>query len=184
MPTVLSHPAVPLALGLGLGRGVISRRLLVCGVIGSVLPDLDVIAFHFGIPYAAEFGHRGMSHSLLFAFAVALLGACFCRPLQSGFLCAFLFLFAAIASHGLLDAFTNGGLGIALLWPWSDYRFFAPVQAIEVSPLGLARFFSERGIVVLKSELVWVWLPAIVVGMLLRAARRASTRGNPGGGSC
>jgi inner membrane protein len=181
MPTIFTHPAVPLALGLGLGRGVISTRLLVCGVIGSVLPDLDVIAFRFGIPYAAEFGHRGVSHSLLFAFAVAILGACFCRRLHSGFVRTLLFLFVAVGSHGLLDAFTNGGLGIALLWPWSDYRFFASVQVIEVAPLSLIRFLSERGIVVLKSELVWVWLPAIVIAMLMRSARFVLTFRNTKG---
>lgn len=176
MPTVFTHPAVPLALGLGLGRGLISRRLLVGGVIGSVLPDLDVAAFRFGIPYAAEFGHRGFSHSLLFALLVALLGACFCRSLRTSFLRALLFLFAAGGSHGLLDAFTNGGLGIALFWPWSDERFFAPVRVIEVSPLSLGAFLSARGVVVLQSELIWVWLPACAVGMLLKTARLVLTR--------
>lgn len=67
MPPVFTHPAVPLAIGVGLGRGAVSGRLLACGVIGSVLPDLDVLAFRFGIPYAAEFGHRGVSHSLALA---------------------------------------------------------------------------------------------------------------------
>jgi inner membrane protein len=171
MPTVFTHPAIPLAIGLGLGRKVISSRLLLCGAIGSILPDLDVIAFRVGIPYSAEFGHRGFSHSLLFAFLVAILAACFFQWLQTSFFRSFLFLFVAVASHGLLDTFTNGGLGIALLWPWSEHRYFAPFHPIEVSPLGLGRFLSERGVAVLKSELFWVWLPAIALGIILAAGR-------------
>jgi inner membrane protein len=173
VPTLFSHPAIPLAVGLGLGRDVISTRLLVCGAIGSILPDLDVIAFRMGIPYAAEFGHRGFSHSLLFAVAVGVLGACFFRWLKTSFLRAFLFLTVSVASHGLLDTLTNGGLGIALLWPWSGHRFFAPFQPIQVSPLGIARFFSERGVAVLKSEILWVWLPAFATCIAIMATRAA-----------
>lgn len=43
MPSILSHPAVPLALGLALGPRVIPRRLLLAGVVASILPDLDVL---------------------------------------------------------------------------------------------------------------------------------------------
>src|SRR5215468_1372822 len=67
MPTIFSHPAVPLALGLGLGKKFIPTRLLLAGVVGSILPDFDVIAFRFGIPYEDQFGHRGFSHSFFFA---------------------------------------------------------------------------------------------------------------------
>ena len=71
MPTVFSHAAVPLALGLGLGREAVPPRLLVAGVLVSALPDLDVVTFSWGVPYTSSFGHRGFSHSLLFALAVA-----------------------------------------------------------------------------------------------------------------
>ena len=161
MPTVITHPAVPLALALALGREVISGRLLLAGVVASVLPDLDVVAFRLGVPYAAEFGHRGFSHSILFASLVALLGACLFRQLHSSFRCALLFLFAASMSHSILDAFTNGGLGVAFLWPWSDERFFAHFQMIEAAPLSLKRFLSPVGLGVLWSELLWVWCPLL-----------------------
>ncbi len=172
MPTIFTHTAVPLATGLGLGNGVVSRRLLVAGLAGSVLPDLDVVAFHLGIPYATAFGHRGFSHSILFALLIALLGASFFRWLRSSFGRSFAFLFLAVSSHGILDAFTNGGMGIAFLWPWSDTRYFAPVQPIAVSPIGLQRFLTERGLHVLESELVWVWLPCSVVFLFTLISRR------------
>ena len=177
MPTVLSHPAVPLALSFGLGREVVPKRLLVLGIATSIVPDLDVVAFHFGIPYAAELGHRGFSHSLAFAALVALLGACRYRGLCCSFGRAFWFLFLVTASHGVLDAFTNGGLGIAFFWPWSGKRYFAPYQMIKVSPIGVSRFFSQRGVAVLISELLWIWLPCALVGVGLAAIwkRQAST---------
>ena len=174
MPTIFSHPAVPLALGIGLGKKFVSRRLLLAGVAASVLPDIDVVAFSFGIPYEHEFGHRGFSHSLFFAALVALLGACAHRWLYSSFGRAFFFLFLATASHGILDAFTNGGLGIALFWPWSGERYFARYQVIQVSPIEISYFLSWWGVSVILSELRWVWLPCALMGFGLAVILRRS----------
>jgi len=171
MPTLLTHPAVPLAMALGLNRGLVSRRLLFTGIVVAVLPDLDVAAFRLGIPYGADFGHRGFSHSVLFACMAALAGASLFRAFRSTFLQSFSFLFIAALSHGALDALTNGGLGIAFLWPWSGERFFSPIQVIEVAPLRLSRFLSLKGAAVLRSEFLWVWLPVLSMaftGALLR----------------
>jgi len=176
MPTILAHAAVPLALRLGLGGKAVPARLLACGAIASMLPDLDVFGMRLGVWYGSDYGHRGVTHSLLFAAVLALAGACFHRRLRSGFVAAFLFLFAAMASHGLLDTFTNGGSGVELLWPLARERYFAPVRPIEVSPLGLGLFFSPRGPQVLKSEVIWVWLPAFAAGLALLAARRRWNR--------
>lgn len=178
MPTVFSHAAVPLALGLGLGRAAIPRRLLLAGVAAAVLPDLDVVTFRFGIPYSADLGHRGFSHSLVFAVLVGVVGAAGHRLLGAGFARAFLFLFLATASHGVLDAFTNGGLGVAFLWPWSGERFWAPdaLRVVEASPISVSRFLSGRGLTVLGSELRWIWPPAVAIGLILIGLRRAWAR--------
>jgi inner membrane protein len=172
VPTIFTHAVVPLALGAGLGSQVISRRLMLAGMAAAILPDLDVIAFHFGIPYGSEYGHRGFSHSLAAAAILGLALAWAHRTLKTGCGRAFLFLFFAAASHGVLDAFTNGGSGIALLWPFSPERFFAPVTPIEVSPIGLSRFLTARGAAVFVSELLWVWLPCAMVAMAMIAVRR------------
>lgn len=182
MPTILSHVAVPLALGIGLGRELVPRRVLLAGVVLSMLPDLDVLAFGLGIPYADALGHRGFSHALLSAALVAALAAGMLASLgRSRFAGSWLFLFIAMASHGLLDTLTTGGQGIALLWPWSEQRFFAPWQVIRVSPLSMQRFMHGRGMMVLRSELLWIWLPAMAGAALLMTARfvhgrQASTR--------
>ena len=73
MPTVITHAAVPLCLGLGLGTKVIPPRLLFAGIVLAMLPDADVLAFKFGVAYGNIFGHRGFTHSLLFAFVVPIL---------------------------------------------------------------------------------------------------------------
>lgn len=138
-----------------------------------MLPDLDVLGLRFGVAYGSEFGHRGFSHSLLFALAVALMGTVFHRFLHANAMKVLAFLFVATVSHGVLDAFTTGGHGIEFLWPFSAERFFAPAQVIQVSPLSLSRFLSERGLAVLRSEALWVWLPCIVLGAMLRVMRRA-----------
>ena len=73
MPTIFSHTAIPIAIALGAKH--ISPRLLNAGMVASIAPDLDVAAFRFGIAYSHEFGHRGFTHSLVFAFALAIFAA-------------------------------------------------------------------------------------------------------------
>ncbi|KAF1066497.1 MAG: Inner membrane protein YbcI [Pseudomonas citronellolis] len=165
MTTLITHPLPVLAVGLALGSRVIPPRLLLAGMLAACLPDLDVIAFKFGIAYQDALGHRGLSHSLLFAALIGVLGAIGCRPMHCGPLKAGLWLFLAVNSHILLDAMTNGGLGVAWFWPWSEQRYFLPWHGIEVSPIGLSRFLSARGVEVLMSEARWVWLPCLGVGL-------------------
>lgn len=172
MPTIFSHIAVPLALRLGFGKKIVSNRLMVVGLAVSILPDADVLAFRFGIAYADSFGHRGVSHSLAFAILVGLVAVMFVTQLRSTRSMAFIYVALSTASHGLLDMLTNGGLGVALLWPASSGRYFFPWHGIEVSPLSIRRVFGPRGPEVLQSELVWVWLPCILVGLSLLGARR------------
>jgi len=180
MPTILSHPAIPIAVGFAFGSKVIKKPLLIAGIVASVLPDLDVIAFRFGIPYSAEFGHRGFSHSLFFAAVMAVFGALLFKRFSQPYTTSLWFLFVSMASHGLLDTFTTGGKGIELLWPFSQHRFFSPFQVIRVSPLSLSRFFSSNGLAVLTSELQWVWLPSFCLALLfviLRFTSRHSISG-------
>jgi len=174
MPSIITHAAVPLALWYAAGRDRISTRLLAAGVAAAMLPDMDVAAFALGIPYADGFGHRGASHSILFAALIAVLGIAMYRPLRSGAAQAGAFLLTCAISHPLLDAMTSGGLGVALLWPWSEQRFFAPWRPILVSPFANG-FFSARGISTLLSELRWVWLPLFVGATSWKLIQRADS---------
>jgi inner membrane protein len=179
VPSAIAHAAPALALIPLFRRPESPTRLWVLGVACAMAPDLDVAAFRFGIPYEHWLGHRGLWHGIPFA---ALLAAAVCllefpRP-RPGFSRpeAWLYLFLATASHGLLDTFTNGGLGIALWCPFDCSRHFAPFRPIEVSPLGVRAFLSARGLEVLWSELCWVWLPCALLWLGCRGvARRAAS---------
>ncbi len=111
---------------------------LVAGAL-SVLPDADALLMRW-IPYSAAWGHRGMTHSLVFAAVVgALAAAALAGTLRfpGGFLGLACLFFAVTASHGVLDALTDGGLGIAFFAPFDDTRHFLPVTPIPVAPLGV-----------------------------------------------
>jgi inner membrane protein len=58
---------------------------------------------------------------------------------------------------------TDGGLGVAFFAPFDNTRYFLPWTPIRVSPIGLGRFFTARGLAVLASELLWIWLPATLL---------------------
>jgi inner membrane protein len=119
----------------------------------ALLPDADVVAFRLGIPYSAPWGHRGATHSLAFAALVALPVALGARLMGHSASQWGLLTLLAVGSHGLLDALTDGGLGAALLWPFSNERFFAPVRPLPVAPIG-AGMLSARGLEVVAVELV------------------------------
>jgi inner membrane protein len=175
MPTIFTHAAIPLLLGAAAGKPRISRPLLYAGALAAILPDADVLGFKLGIAYADAFGHRGALHSLAFALLLALLAATLHQLLRTSAWRAFGFIGLAAISHPLLDACTNGGLGVALGWPLDSHRFFFPWRPIEVSPIGV-RFFSMHGWQVIQSELLWVWLPTGALALLLWQWRRHHER--------
>jgi inner membrane protein len=141
---------------------------VIAGIFAAILPDIDVLAFRFGIPYGATFGHRGFTHSIVFALAIALIGTIIVRPRSPA---VFAFLFLCAMSHAVLDSMTNGGLGVAFFSPFSNERYFLPWRPIRVSPIGPS-FFSPRGLATLASEVVWVWIPCVVLGLVGKYVRR------------
>lgn len=179
MPTIVTHAAVPLCLGLGLGQKYIPVPLLFAGIGIAMLPDADVLSFKLGVEYANIFGHRGFTHSLLFAFTLPFLLLLFKPMFKVSYLRIWTFLFICLLSHSVLDAFTTGGYGVGWLWPWSEERFFAPVQVIKVAPFALKKYLMPEGIAVMMSELRWVWLPGIFFAFFLRTLSIISFRCQP-----
>ncbi len=165
------------------GSRVIPPRLLLIGLLAACLPDLDVLAFKLGIAYDDALGHRGFSHSLLFAGLVGILGALCCRLLDAGPCQSGLWIAVACAAHSLLGALTDGSLGVAWLWPWSEQRYSLPCRPIAVSPF-IDGFFSPRGLAVLASEARWVWLPCLglaITGVGLRRVLAQQETAKKGG---
>jgi inner membrane protein len=133
-------------------RGRLLRAMTAFSVL-AMLPDADVIAFVFGIPYEAPWGHRGASHSFVFALWMTGVIVAIARKAGAPALRTFLCVGLAAVSHGVLDSLTDGGLGCALLWPFSYERFFAPITPIPVAPIG-HYMFSKRGLYVVMVELL------------------------------
>jgi len=137
----------------------------------SMAPDADVIGFSFGVGYGDAWGHRGATHSIAFAVLCgAALGAVARARGGSAWRTALLST-AVVASHGLLDTLTDGGLGIALLWPFVDTRYFAPWNPIPVAPIGLG-FLSPRGLKVALIELVQ-FAPVLAFALWPRRRQRS-----------
>jgi inner membrane protein len=167
MASIISHAVAALGLGACFYRPNTPKRVWVAGAACSVIPDLDVIGFRFGMRYGDFWGHRGFTHSLLFAALLACLMVMigFRQTLPGlGRLPLWLYFFLATASHGLLDAMTDGGLGVAFFSPFDNQRYFLPWTPLRVSPIGL-RFFTVRGLAVLPSEVLWIWLPAALLAI-------------------
>jgi len=154
--TVLPKWAVPVSAGLA-----------------AVAPDFDTLAMGlFGVPYASFFGHRGFSHSPFFLLcASAILAAIVARRQPWRVTARIAALWAGCAiTHPMLDAMTDGGLGVMLLFPISTARLFLPWRPIHVSPLSLLRFFGSAAYI-LRSELPFC-IGAVAIGVSGFLARK------------
>lgn len=194
MPSAFSHAFAAVALGKTYTGRPMGWRFWVLAAGSAAFPDFDVLAFGLGIPYESMLGHRGVTHSLVFALGWGLL-VVWCEFKQvvrfsREWWGLFAFFFVVTASHGVLDALTDGGLGIGFFIPVDATRYFFPCTPIEVSPIGVGSFFSARGWSVMKSELVYVWLPfgllwlgAVLWRWTIRSFGVAKPAGNGSSGS-
>ena len=176
MPSAFTHAIVGASAAQMLPASVPKPRTALLLAALAVAPDLDVLAFGFGIPYGHMFGHRGFSHSLVCAALLAApVAFLVCRWAdnkgRATLLRIWLIAFAVVASHGFLDAATDAGRGIGFLITFSDHRFFLPFRPIQTSSVNPTRFFSTRGLQILGCEALWVWLPLGLATMLLHWSR-------------
>ena len=177
MASAFTHAVAALAIGSAFPKPERPARFWLLGVAGATIPDLDVIGYGLGVPYGSVFGHRGFTHSLAFAAmyaAVCLLAFRGVPGRERNWV--WLYLFLATASHGVLDALTAGGGGIAFFAPFVNERYHFPWHPILVSPLNPGRFFGARGLRILANEIVWVWLPSIAFALAMMTRKRFVVR--------
>jgi Predicted membrane-bound metal-dependent hydrolases len=176
MASAFSHAFVAVALGSAYARPRVPWYFWVLSITCSILPDADVIGFALGLPYNSLWGHRGLSHSLCFAFVLSLCvvslafreRVVFSWPWWS----YVLYFFVVTASHGVLDAMTDGGRGIAFFAPFDTTRYFFPWRPVRVSPISIQAFFSTRGLQILSSELMFIWIPTTLLWAAVRLCQR------------
>lgn len=180
MASAFSHAVASLAIGKLFCIQNIDKKFWALGIFCAVIPDADVIAFQFGIAYESVWGHRGITHSFFFAALLSLAVLHFFygkeRRFSERWLGLWVFFFLCTASHSILDAMTTGGLGVAFFAPFDNTRFFFPFRPIQVSPIGVANFFSEWGWHVLKSEFIWVWIPSFIIIIVSYSVRKLYSR--------
>jgi inner membrane protein len=176
MASAFGHAFSALAVGSAFNKSIINWKFWVLGMVCSILPDADVIAFAYGVPYESVWGHRGFTHSFLFALilAVALAYLFYSRVGAKTRILLILYFFICTASHSVLDALTNGGLGVAFFFPFENSRYFFPWRPIQVSPIGVDSFFTERGVRVIMSELLWIGVPGTIVILLTKTIRKST----------
>ncbi|MCB0693655.1 MAG: metal-dependent hydrolase [Saprospiraceae bacterium] len=171
MASAFTHAFSAFALGSVLQTGKLRKGLILTGMLSAAMPDLDVIAFWLDIPYEHPLGHRGLTHSILFAAIWALgIGYLFWRNVDNRDRIRWriwFYLFLCTASHGVLDAMTTGGRGVGFFIPLDNDRYFLPWRFIQVSPIRASAFFSEYGLKVLTNEFVTVWLPCMIVMIIV-----------------
>ncbi|KAA1248088.1 metal-dependent hydrolase [Aquimarina sp. RZ0] len=175
MASIFAHGFVSYALGKTFSNKITTSKFWILGVFCSILPDADVIGFTFGISYDSFWGHRGFSHSILFAILIGILVSSifYYKSVftKTGVILIFYFSICT-ASHGILDAMTSGGLGIAFFSPFDTVRYFFPWRPIQVSPIGASKFFSIWGIKVLLSELIWIAIPSSIYILAVALLRK------------
>jgi inner membrane protein len=155
----IGHIAVGLACARAYSedRALRWKPALVFSVL-SLWPDVDVVGFLMGINYGESLGHRGATHSIAVSLFVVFGAYLYAQRRALPARRTALFVAVATLSHCLLDTVTyGGGFGCALLWPFSDTRFWSPVRFIPISPIGVAAL-SARGVSVMAAEL-GIFLP-------------------------
>ena len=164
MASPLTHAIVAASLAVGWR---LPRRLLLVGAACAVLPDVDAAGYWLGVPYGSFWGHRGFTHSIVFAVAVSGLCARWGHQTDVPALRVWIYCFVAMLSHGILDAMTDGGLGVAFFSPLDHSRYFFPIRPIHVSSMSLRDLLGPHGLDVLANECLWVWIPCAVATTLL-----------------
>lgn len=170
MATIYTHAVV----GLGLARLYATRPMpwLYWGLAAflPIIPDLDSFS---GYTYGSPWGHRGITHSFVFALWLGFFTASLTfRYFKANLWGLTLLFFAVTASHGVLDALTRGGASIPFFWP-ADARYgnWGPIPVADIG----FEWPDPRTSRAVRAELLRVWLPTAVLAggvMAYRGWRR------------
>jgi inner membrane protein len=180
MASAITHAFIAIPLGKTVFAQEMTWRFWALSIFCSVIPDIDTLGFFRSTFYGSLWGHRGLTHSLFFAFllglAIVWLGFKDDSPFSMPRWKLWLFFFPLACTHGLLDAMTGGGYGVAFFSPFDPTRYSLPWTPLKISPIGLRTFFSPWGKEVLVNEIGWVWIPSLLAWSGARLFRFMNSR--------
>lgn len=143
---LITHGVVGLALGsLTGGPNIINNPLAIGSLIGSVIPDGDII-YQLKGDYTYLKNHRGPSHSIVVGTMISLIIAGILRGIfhDFSFWSIFAWTFGGYMLHIGLDLFNSYGANI--LWPLYNKKFesgllliFDPVLLLSAGAIYIAR---------------------------------------------
>lgn len=169
----IGHLATGALIGAVYARATDSRPLPAMAAFAALAlaPDLDLLAIPFS-PRGTPLGHRVMTHALPFA-AVASVVVALAMGKRPHRLLLGVLSFLAVASHGVLDAFTRHGQGPALWWPITNARYAFPWQPIRGSE-SFAGYFTGQAIPTVLDEAI-MFLPVVALTVLILTRRSRSS---------
>ncbi|BDU75885.1 metal-dependent hydrolase [Mesoterricola sediminis] len=172
---MFGHALAGLAVGSAFAGRETDRRTRALALVCAVAPDLDWFTGFLDPQDRYGLAHRGLFHSFLAAGALTVLAMALGNRVRWRHPRAWACLAVATFSHGLLDAFTFGGRGVAFLEPFSSVHFVSAWQPIFVSPIPLSGRLTDWLFFSLGTELLVIGLPAMAVLLATRTlrARRA-----------
>jgi inner membrane protein len=174
MPTSVSHGLVALVFGEIFIRSK-TTKFWILSFLCAAIADIDIITVFFDINPDSMIGHRGFTHSLLFAvlfaFMVVHFGYRNFGLFSRDWWIFYTYFLALGISHIVLDAMTSGGQGIGFFIPFDSGRYLFQFRPIRVSPLRLMRFFTSDGKRILISEMFWIWVPVALTFVTVRFVR-------------
>ncbi|HTR20725.1 MAG TPA: metal-dependent hydrolase [Gemmatimonadales bacterium] len=174
MPTPISHAAVGFAIAAWTQPEPPSRKVCVVAAACAALPDIDVLGWPLHLASTSPFGHRAITHSLVFALVSALVATIlFFRGDQWRHHRARIagILGLALLSHPCLDGLSTYSVGVEFFAPFSAQRLRFPWTPLGVPSAGLAGQLIQEALLVLAPAVLMGWLGFRRRGPSLRESR-------------
>ena len=174
----VGHLAVGAVVGALYSRqaGAPPRAAILAFAALALAPDLDLLMGLFGVRPNIPIAHRGITHSVVFSLAVALAAGALARGSSRRRFLTGIWIFVALASHGLLDAMCQLGNGPMLLWPLTHTQFEFPWRPIPGVLLGEGHFLPRQ---VIRTLIVESLLFSPFIAYALISFRRGASPVSP-----
>lgn len=180
MPSSFTHAIAGAALASPFAKTPVPRRFWAAAGVCAALPDIDLL-WGRDVAGGSWLAHRGVTHSLAFAVLAGSLTAalCFRNPRFTAVRARYaVALIIATASHGFLDSLAVYGAPVAFLFPFTTHRYLLPWRIFGGQYVPWPHSTVRRVLSVVKNEVLWVWLPSVLLLGITTVMRRGQEQLN------